>query len=229
MFYKPKNNPIFPHPLLVDEEGIIALSESITKEDIKTAYSFGLFPWYSDYPIFWWNTNPRCVLFPDQLKVHKSMRPYFNQNKFRVSFNHDFEAVIHNCKDILREGQEGTWLNQDLIKIFSALHQDGIAQSVEVWEGDQLVGGLYGLLLGKIFFGESMFSKKPNASKFGFISMVRKLRDEGIVLIDCQQETQHLKSMGATTISKIAFWTEIKKNLFEILKSDIAIEQSQIV
>ena len=218
MYYKPQHNPIFPHPLLVDDEGIIALSENITKQDITTAYSFGLFPWYSEFPIFWWNTNPRCVLYPSDLKIQKSMRPYFNQQKFRVSFNKNFENVIQLCKEIKREGQEGSWLNEDLIRIFSSLHEDGIVQSVEVWEGEELVGGLYGLLLGKIFFGESMFSKKPNASKFGFISLVQKLHKEGVVLIDCQQETEHLKSMGATTISKIAFWNEIKKNLFEILK-----------
>jgi len=217
MFYKTQNHPIFPHPLLVDEEGVLALSENITKDDIKTAYSFGLFPWYSEFPIFWWNTHPRCVLYPEDLKVQKSMRPYFNQNKYQVSFNQNFEEVIRNCREIEREGQEGSWLNDDLIKIFSSLHEDGIVQSTEVWEDGELVGGLYGLLLGKIFFGESMFAKKPNASKFGFISTVRKLQSEGIVLIDCQQETDHLKSMGATTISKISFWSAIKKNLMEIL------------
>jgi len=218
MFYKSQDHPIFPHPLLADDDGVIALSENITKEDIKTAYAFGLFPWYSEFPIFWWNTHPRCVLYPEDLKVHKSMRPYFNQKKYQVTFNQDFEAVIHNCKEIKREGQEGSWLNDDLIRIFGALHKDGVVQSTEVWEDGELVGGLYGLLLGKIFFGESMFTKRPNASKFGFISMVRKMQSEGVVLIDCQQETDHLKSMGATTISKIAFWNSIKKNLIEILK-----------
>lgn len=218
MYYKSQEHPIFPHPLLVDDQGIIALSENITKEDIKTAYSFGLFPWYSEFPIFWWNTNPRCVLYPHDLKVSKSMRPYFNQKKYKVTYNQDFNTVIHHCKNIDRSDQEGSWLNEDLIDIFSSLHDDGIVQSVEVWEEEELVGGLYGLLLGKIFFGESMFALKPNASKFGFISLVRKLQSEGIVMIDCQQETEHLKSLGATTISKFVFWTAIKKNLFEILK-----------
>jgi len=218
MFYKSQNHPIFPHPLLADDDGVIALSENINKEDIKTAYAFGLFPWYSEFPIFWWNTHPRCVLYPEDLKVHKSMRPYFNQKKYQVTFNQNFDAVIRNCKEIKREGQEGSWLNDDLIKIFTELHMDGVVQSTEVWEEDQLVGGLYGLRLGNIFFGESMFAKRPNASKFGFISMVRKMQSEGVILIDCQQETDHLKSMGATTISKIAFWNSIKKNLFEILK-----------
>lgn len=220
MFYKLQNNHIFPHPLLGDEEGIVAFSESLSLEDIKTAYSFGLFPWYNDYPVFWWNTNPRCVLFPDQLKVHKSMRPYFNQNKYQVSYNTAFEEVIRECKNIRRPGQAGSWLNDHLIKIFTELNKTGIAQSVEVWEGDELVGGLYGLILGKIFFGESMFAKKPNASKFGFISLVRKLEKQGIIMIDCQQETDHLKSMGATTINKLEFWKYIKKNLFEILKEE---------
>ena len=220
MFYKPQHNTIFPHPLLSDEEGIVAFSESISLEDVKTAYAFGLFPWYNDYPIFWWNTDPRCVLFPDQLKISKSMRPYFNQGKFSVTYNTAFEEVIHECKNIKRPGQTGSWLNKDLIAIFKELHKKGIVLSVEVWEDKQLVGGLYGLKLGKIFFGESMFSKKSNASKFGFISMVKKLQDEGFILIDCQQETKHLKSMGATTIGKVEFWAHIKKNLFEILKED---------
>lgn len=220
MFFKPQNNAIFPHPLLADEEGIIAFSEDLTLDDIKTAYAFGMFPWYNDYPIFWWNTDPRCVLFPDQLKVSKSMRPYFNQNKYRVTYNSAFDQVINECKDIPRPGQAGSWLNDDLIEIFQELHENGIVQSVEVWDDQELVGGLYGLKLGKIFFGESMFSKKPNASKFGFISIVKKLADEGVVLIDCQQETDHLKSMGATTIGKVEFWSYIKKNLFEILKEE---------
>ena len=220
MFFKPQHNTIFPHPLLADEEGVLAFSESITIEDIKTAYAFGLFPWYNDYPIFWWNTDPRCVLFPDQLKISKSMRPYFNQNKFQVTYNQAFNEVITACREIERPGQAGSWLNDDLISIFTTLHDKGIVISVEVWQDEELVGGLYGLKLGKIFFGESMFARKPNASKFGFISLVQKLTKEGFVLIDCQQETDHLKSMGATTISKLEFWGHIRKNLFEILKED---------
>ncbi len=220
MYFKTHDKAIFPHPLFSDEEGAVAFAESINKEDVLTGYAFGLFPWYNNYPIFWWNTNPRCVLFPDQLKISKSMRPYFNQNKFSVSYNTAFLKVINACKNIKRPGQAGSWLNEDLIQIFTKLHKQNIVQSVEVWQDEKLVGGLYGIKLGKIFFGESMFSLKPNASKFGFISLVKKLQKEGIVLIDCQQETEHLKSLGARTIDKVTFWGYIKRNLLEILKEE---------
>ncbi len=219
MYFLPEDNLFFPHPLLVDEEGVLAFGSQINAANIITAYAHGLFPWYSGHPIFWWNPNPRCVLFPKELKIHKSMRPYFNQEKFTVSYNQCFSKVIELCRDTKRKDQNGSWLNDELIEVFTHLHHKGICQSVEVWEDDELVGGLYGLLLGKIFFGESMFAKKPNASKFGFIKLVQKLEKEEILLIDCQQETGHLKSLGAKTISKHEFWKYIKENLKEVLGS----------
>jgi leucyl/phenylalanyl-tRNA--protein transferase len=176
------------------------------------AYINGIFPWYSgDIPV-WWNPNPRFVLYPHELKVSKSMRPYFNQKKFHTTFNCDFNTVIDCCKHIKRPGQSGTWLNSEMIKAYTLLHEDGYAHSVEVWDKDRLAGGLYGILLNNIFFGESMFSLQANASKFGFITLVKKLMSLNVHVIDCQQETRHLESLGAKNISRDAFMECIEIN-----------------
>jgi len=221
MYIIPDDNKFFPHPLLVDDLEVLAVGGSLTPENLLTAYTFGIFPWYNDFPIYWWNTHPRCVLFPEKLKVSKSMRPYFNQNKFQVTFDQGFEEIIRHCGQVKRRNQEGTWLNEDLIQVFCHLHSEGYAKCVGVYDQERLVGGLYGLHIGKIFFGESMFSLIPNASKFGFISMVKKLKAEGIMLIDCQQETKHLMSLGASTLTKFEFWSYIRKNLrFSLQKSE---------
>lgn len=141
------------------------------------------------------------------------MRPYFNQRRYDVSYNTRFEEVIYECRAISRPHQMGTWINQDIIRSYCQLHESGYAHSVEVWDDGKLVGGLYGMAIGRIFYGESMFAKKSNASKFGFISLVRLLKNKGIEVIDCQQETPHLLSLGATMISKEKFWTHLKRNL----------------
>lgn len=221
MYIIPDEIKFFPHPLLVDAQEVLAVGGSITAENLRIAYTFGIFPWYNEYPIYWWNTHPRCVLFPENLKISKSMRPYFNQNKFQTIYNHNFEEIIQRCGEVKRKDQEGTWLNKDLIRVFCELHTAGYAKCVGVYDQDRLVGGLYGLHIGKIFFGESMFSLVPNASKFGFISLVKQLKEQGIMLIDCQQETNHLMSLGASTISKIEFWSYIRKNLmFSLMESE---------
>ncbi|MEM1216383.1 MAG: leucyl/phenylalanyl-tRNA--protein transferase, partial [Bacteroidota bacterium] len=197
----------FPHPSTANPDGILALGGDLHPDRLLFAYSYGIFPWYNaGEPIVWWHPNPRFVLFTDQLKVSKSMRPYFNQGKYRVTYDHDFPAVIANCSAAKRRGQYGTWITDDMRDAYNELHDLGFAHSVEVWtpEGD-LVGGLYGILLGKIFFGESMFSRANNASKFGFISLVRELRAQGVELIDCQQKTPHLASLGGSSISRKRF------------------------
>ncbi len=227
MFYFPSHKKFLPHPLLTNKEGILAVGGDIDAQTLLLSYTMGVFPWYNDEPVIWWYTHPRCVLFPSELKVQKSMRPYFNQQKFTVSFNTQFKQVIKHCKRINRKDQEGTWLNKKLIKQFNKLHKNGFAQSVEVWEKDELVGGLYGLKIGNIFFGESMFSYRANASKFGFISLVQKLSSEGVFLIDCQQETEHLKSMGARSISKTEFWKYLQKNWFFALEKPMKIAKNQ--
>ena len=178
------------------------------------AYEIGLFPWFNpEDPILWWSPDPRFVIFPTELKVSKSMRPYFNQKKFRVSYDHDFERVIRACQTQRRRGQGGgTWISEEMVEAYCGLHEKGFAHSVEVWKDDELIGGLYGVSLGKIFFGESMFSRVSNSSKFGFISLVRRLRTLGFWLIDCQQHTNHLASLGGRSIPRTTFLEYMRKN-----------------
>lgn len=205
----------FPHPSLASENGILAVGGDLSAERLILAYQYGIFPWFNEGdPILWWSPDPRFVLFPDELKVSRSMRPYFNQKKFRCTLDQDFESVIWNCQQN-RRGQQagmGTWITEEMLEAYLQLHELGIAHSVEVWEADELVGGLYGLALGKCFFGESMFTKVNNASKFGFISLVRYLQQKGFWLVDCQQETRHLASLGARSISRKTFLNYLQKN-----------------
>lgn len=204
----------FPHPELANEDGILAVGGDLSEERLLLAYSIGLFPWFNpDDPILWWSPDPRFVLFPDELKVSKSMRPYFNQKKFNVTIDQDFRSVITSCQQQRRNGQGGgTWITDDMVEAYCQLNEKGYAHSVEVWQEDELVGGLYGVSLGKIFFGESMFAKVSNASKFGFISLVKKLKELDFELIDCQQKTRHLQSLGGRSISRKEFLDFMKKN-----------------
>ncbi|MEO0338733.1 MAG: leucyl/phenylalanyl-tRNA--protein transferase [Bacteroidota bacterium] len=196
----------FPPPELASEEGILAIGGDLSPERLLEAYSQGIFPWFNDDdPILWWTPDPRFVLFPKNLKVSKSMRPLFNQKKMQVTFDQEFRTVITNCQQMYRPGQGGTWITKDMLEAYCTLHDLGFAHSVEVWQNQELVGGLYGISLGKVFFGESMFAKVSNASKFGFISLVRKLQEWDFNLIDCQQETAHLASLGAEAIPRADF------------------------
>ncbi|MBK6785631.1 MAG: leucyl/phenylalanyl-tRNA--protein transferase [Saprospiraceae bacterium] len=194
---------IFPHPDCVNRYGILAVGGVLDKKSLFTAYLYGIFPWYNyeHEPIIWWNPVPRFVIFPENVKVAKSMKVYFNQNRFRVTFDQCFESVIRSCEMAPRKGQEGTWINEDIIYSYTELFYAGFASSVEVWDGDSLVGGLYGVKIGKIFFGESMFSLVPNASKFGFIKLASRLAEEGFFVIDCQQPNDYLKSLGGEFIT----------------------------
>lgn len=214
VFWLSEKDINFPHPELANEDGILAIGGDLSIERLLIAYNNGLFPWYNpDDPILWWSPDPRFVLFPEELKIAKSMRSYFNQKKFSVTFDKNFDAVIRNCQSQPRKGQSGdTWISEDMIKAYCNLHQEGYAHSVEVWKDQTLVGGLYGVSLGKIFFGESMFSKVSNASKFGFITLVKYLISKDYTLIDCQQETRHLQSLGGKNISRNAFLKRITEN-----------------
>jgi leucyl/phenylalanyl-tRNA--protein transferase len=207
----------FPDVEESTEEGIVAVGGDLSVERLILAYSKGIFPWYSSdkSPILWWSPDPRFVLFPENLIVSKSMRPYFNQNKFQVTWDQNFEDVIINCQKIDREDQPGTWITSKMLASYIQLHKKGYAHSVEVWLGNELVGGLYGISLGKVFFGESMFAKVSNASKFGFISLVKQLKQKGFLLIDCQQETKHLESLGAAAIKRKDFIEFLKNNEIE--------------
>lgn len=204
----------FPAPELATPEGILAVGGDLSPARLLEAYAGGIFPWFNEGdPILWWSPDPRFVLFPDELVVSKSMRPYFNQKKFQVSFDQDFEGVMRGCQQSNRNGQSGdTWITEDMIQAYVQVHQLGYAHSVEVWQEGELVGGLYGISLGKIFFGESMFARVSNASKFGFITLVQKLREKGFTLIDCQQQTQHLGSLGAKAISRKSFLKYLQEN-----------------
>lgn len=203
----------FPAQNAADEYGVLAIGGDLSPERLIFAYENGIFPWYSeDEPITWFCPDPRFVLFPKDIKIAKSMHSLFNNQRFRVTYDTHFEEVMRNCSAILRKGQTGTWIIEDMINAYTDLHKMGIAHSVEVWEGNDLVGGLYGVALGKVFFGESMFAKVSNASKFGFITLVKKLIIDGFQLIDCQQETPHLASLGAKAISRELFLNILKEN-----------------
>jgi leucyl/phenylalanyl-tRNA--protein transferase len=203
----------FPNPELADEHGILCIGGDLSIDRLKLAYQYGIFPWYNEgEPIIWWSLDPRFVLYPDNLKIAKSMRSYFNQRKFRVTYNQAFEEVIHACQLTKRKGQMGTWITKAMKQAYIDLHEEGIAHSVEVWNGKNLVGGLYGVCTGKIFSGESMFSLESNASKFGFISLVKMLKAKGFILIDCQQETPHLGTLGAHAMLRSEFLEILAEN-----------------
>jgi leucyl/phenylalanyl-tRNA--protein transferase len=205
----------FQHPSLTSENGILAVGGDLSAERLILAYQYGIFPWFNEGdPILWWSPDPRFVLFPEELKVSRSMRPYFNQKKFGCTIDRDFGAVIRHCQQNRRGRQAGmgTWITEEMLEAYVRLHELGFAHSVEVWKGDELVGGLYGLAFGKCFFGESMFTKVSNASKFGFINLVRYLEERGFWLIDCQQEPRHLASLGARSISREKFLSILEKN-----------------
>ena len=206
----------FPHPLLAREDGLLAIGGDLSTERLKLAYSFGIFPWYGDNePIMWWSPRERFVLFPEKIKTSKSMRNYINRKVYTVTVNQGFGNVISHCRTIKREGQSGTWITSEMKQSYMKLHEMGLAHSVEVWNDNQLVGGLYGVCLGKIFFGESMFSYQPNASKYGFISFVNYLKKLGCQVVDCQIYSEHLSSLGAETYSNINFFRDLKNNIFE--------------
>ncbi|WP_121666958.1 leucyl/phenylalanyl-tRNA--protein transferase [Mesonia aquimarina] len=201
-------NDEFPSPNLADVDGLLAVGGDLSEQRLITAYQSGIFPWYEKgQPILWWSPDPRMVLFPENIKISKSMRKLFRNEAFSVTYNQNFEEVIKQCAQIKREGQQGTWITEEMIKAYIALHKLGVATSVEVWQEEVLVGGLYGIYLREkqVFCGESMFAKISNASKYGFISLVQKLKKEHVKLIDCQVYTQHLERLGAQEVSRAEF------------------------
>ncbi|MFZ6023440.1 MAG: leucyl/phenylalanyl-tRNA--protein transferase [Bacteroidota bacterium] len=196
------------------EDGLLAMGGDVSVERLLLAYRNGIFPWYDDESIpLWWSPNPRFVLFPEQLKVSKSMLQVFRKGDFEFRTNTHFAAVISTCKSLQRKGQNGTWITDELEASFIQLHTMGVAHSAETWMDGTLAGGLYGIRMGSFFFGESMFSKESNASKFAFISYVQQLQKEGVILIDCQVHTEHLESLGAAMIPREAFIQLLKQHL----------------
>ena len=202
----------FPPPEAASEEGILAFGSNLRPATILKAYRHGAFPWFNEAdPITWHHPDPRMVLFPQKIKLSKSMRNVLNQNRFRFTVNKDFAGVIHQCRVAKRDGLPGTWISDTIEAVYTSLHRTGFAHSAEAWYQNELVGGLYGVLIGKVFFGESMFAHQANASKFAFIKMVELLQQNGIELIDCQVYTPHLESLGAELISRNEFVRLLQK------------------
>ncbi len=193
----------FPPVNSAHSSGILAIGGAITTDWVKLAYKSGVFPWFDeDSPITWWAPDPRMVVFPQRFKPSKSMRNILNRNEFTITYNTSFDNVIENCQKSKRKDQNGTWITDEMLAVYSDLHRMGIAKSVEVWQNNQLVGGLYGMDLGNIFCGESMFSHVSNASKVAFCWLVEKLKNENYYLLDCQVYNPHLELLGAVEISR---------------------------
>lgn len=187
-------------------DGLLAVGGDLSIDRLLLAYRSGIFPWFSeDEPPLWWSPDPRFVLLPAELKVSKSMKQVLRSGAFELRVNTAFREVIEACSAAPRPGQDGTWITEEIIDAYTQLHEAGYAHSAEAWQDDKLVGGLYGIRMGKAFFGESMFSKVSNASKFAFISWVQMLAGEGTELIDCQVHTDHLESLGARMIRRSEF------------------------
>jgi leucyl/phenylalanyl-tRNA--protein transferase len=203
---------VFPPVHLANEDGLLAIGGDLSDERLMLAYKSGIFPWYNQGgPIIWYSPNPRMVLFPANLKISKSMKQLIRKKEFKVTYNQNFSEVISNCKHIYRSSDKGgTWITNEMQQAYINLHKKGFAKSVEVWKNSELVGGLYGIDLGTVFCGESMFSKVSNASKLAFIYLVQKLEKENYKIIDCQVYNNHLASLGADEISREEFLTFLK-------------------
>lgn len=198
---------------LQEPDGLLAVGGDLSVERLSTAYQSGIFPWYSDgQPILWWSPDPRMVLFPETVKISRSLLKKIRQKKFNVTFDQNFTDVIRACAEP-RVQQHGTWIVSEMIDAYIRLHQSGIAHSIECWFDGKLVGGLYGVSMGKVFFGESMFSRMPDASKIAFVYLAKQLARWGFELIDCQVYSQHLESLGAKLIPRSEFKKILQQNI----------------
>lgn len=207
----------FPSASEALDDGLLAIGGDLCTDRLVLAYRNGIFPWFDDEVPMWWCPDPRFVLFPDELKVSKSMKQLLKKETFEFRVNAAFDVVIRNCKLISREGQDGTWITNEVEKAYIKMYKLGYAHSAEAWMDGKLMGGLYGIRMGDVFFGESMFSHVGNASKYAFIKYVELLKSEGVRIIDCQVYTEHLESLGARMIERSAFLEYLKK----YIKSDL--------
>ena len=206
----------FPPPELAEDNGLLAIGGDLSEPRILLAYSMGIFPWYSEEdPLLWWSPDPRLVLFPKELKLSRSLRQIIKKKTFRVTLDTAFEQVIRTCAEVHNNEVGGTWITEEMIGSYTALHRSGYAHSVECWLGDELAGGLYGISLGSAFFGESMFAKESNASKVAFAALVGQLMKWDFDLIDCQITTPHLMSLGAREIRRSGFLELLKNALIK--------------
>jgi leucyl/phenylalanyl-tRNA--protein transferase len=196
----------FPPPHLAEEDGLLAVGGDLGEQRLLLAYSLGIYPWYVDgYPILWWSPDPRLVLFPHELHVSRSLRQVIRKGTYEVTMDTAFEVVIRHCASAPRKGEEGTWITKEMQKAYTRLHRSGFAHSVETWHEGQLAGGLYGVALGGMFFGESMFTRRSDASKVAFVKLVETLRSWRFSMIDCQMKTGHLMKFGAREIPRSDF------------------------
>jgi leucyl/phenylalanyl-tRNA--protein transferase len=211
MVFQLTDELVFPHPSLADDDGLLAVGGDLSAERLMLAYSYGIFPWYSaNEPILWYSPHERFVLYPERVKVSHSMRQLIRSSRYEVRWNTAFEEVIKACAMVPRKQQQGTWINDEMIAAYVSLHQQGLAHSVEVWESENLVGGLYGVVVGKVFCGESMFSKQANTSKLALIALCRSGYFD---LVDCQLYTEHLERMGAQYMGRDDFMEIIDSSL----------------
>ena len=207
------DNLVFPPPELAEENGLLAIGGDLSPERLLLAYRSGIFPWYSEGdPILWWSPSPRLVIFPDEFKVPRRLARFIKQQKYKMTIDCAFQQVIASCASASGRQEEGTWIDQDMIEAYTILHAQGWAHSVECWQDDELVGGLYGIALGRVFFGESMFSLQPNTSKVALIFLVEQLQKWDFNLIDCQMKTEHLLQFGAREIPGTEFQTILAQN-----------------
>ena len=208
VFNLPTDEIVFPNPALADEDGLLAIGGDLSAERLILAYQHGIFPWFSEGdPICWYSPHERCVIYPDRLKISKSMKQVLKSGLFKVTANRTFEKVIAHCAKTPRKDQPGTWITKEMQAAYINLHELGWAHSIEVWEVDNLVGGLYGVAVGKVFCGESMFSLVSNASKVALIYLCQQTNFE---MIDCQLPNNHLLSMGAEIINREVYMEILK-------------------
>lgn len=209
-----RQEPVFPSPALAGEDGLLAVGGDLSPERLLTAYAQGIFPWYSEnMPILWWSPDPRLILEPGRLHVPARLERILRRGRFSFSLDTAFERVISSCADVPRPGASGTWIVPEMIAAYCNLHRLGFAHSMEVWEEGELVGGVYGLALGRAFFGESMFFLRPEASKAGLVTLVRALERSGFSLIDCQQTTAHMTRFGGFEVSRQEFLRRLDEAL----------------
>lgn len=213
--YELSDKIIFPNPELAEDDGLLAFGGDLSIERLLLAYSNGIFPWYNeDEPIMWWCPNHRFIIRPNEIKISRSMKRIIRKNVFEVTFNNDFEGVISNCK-LMRENNEGTWITNDMKNAYINLFNNGFAVSVETYLDGELVGGLYGVAIGKCYFGESMFSRVSNASKIALITLAEVLKEQNFEFIDCQVYSEHLESMGARMVSFDEFKAMLHRGIYK--------------
>jgi leucyl/phenylalanyl-tRNA--protein transferase len=208
--YQLSEDLVFPSPYLASKEGLLAIGGDLSPDRLLLAYSHGIFPWYSEgEPILWWSPDPRLVLYPDELKVSRSLRKKIKQDVFEITMDRAFEEVITECAQVRLENHEGTWIVDDMVRAYCRLHQAGFAHSIEAWQDNRMAGGLYGVSLGRCFFGESMFTRITNASKVALVALVEHVKARDFAFIDCQITTAHLTRFGAREIPRARYLDEL--------------------